>query len=577
MILFSIIICFLWSSPESKIPFDTQKKCACEELGNLFRPYVKFFGESLKTIERAREGKNPELFKLTASYRVVSDKDSRSLFELHIQTCEDYRERACSFLTNFSKNCRDEKDVKNFIVQALKSYGSGLAEDRMSLSRDYLQYKNKTGVGFISEGVYASDDALIYYENIKSYDAILIAAWRRRSVGIMTESLLLLLKLFPEAKNEEIDRLLSLYPKFMLRFENPEFFEDPEELALTDGTNYLCKFGRVVHGGDKSEKLIGDPFFILGDGSKEQDQLLIKNVLEQNRRCQVFFPAKSEEHVRTEKERSNEIRRTMKALYGVSREIQRARNRVYDKQLKKLAKPQKSLAKKEEEESKNFPSENQEKKERGRGKGQGQWKGKRHQCPSAAEETEGQQFQKQNESNTRTLREEDKNFKSLTVEATQKQKTEHQPMKIRINKEAEDLFKFLKGFAEFAEDEGLTPVSTKNIDVIIALLNGDYLNCNVRSDLVPALERIGVQVDNRTVSSHWKLFFINRYKKKHTGTLWMPHGSAKESEVLISKGFGYAMLSSSIDFLKGCGFSVINGQLFLLAPSNCDSTVKSSV
>lgn len=562
MILFGIIVCFLWSSTESEIPFNKQKKDACQELAALFRSYINFLGESCRTIEQAREAKSPELFKLTASYRVVSDKDSRSLFEMHIKTCEDYREQACSFLTNFFRNCHDEKDVKNFIVQALKSYGIGLAEDRLNLSRDYLQYKNKTEVVFISEGVYANDDALIYYENIKSYDAILIAAWKRRSVEIMTESLLLLLKLFPEARNEEIDRLLSLYPKLMLRLKDPNFFEDPEELALTDGTNYLCKFGRVVQGLDKSGKLTGNPFFILGDGRKEQDQLLIKNILEQNPRYQVFFPEKTAEHVTAEQERSNEIRKIMKALYGVSREIQRARNKVYVKQLAKL---QRSLVKKKIAEVKNLPLEDQ--KEMVNGKGRRQWKGKRHHCPSAAEEEEGQQSQK-DEINRMPLRKEDTNFKGLTLTVTQKQKEEYQPMKIRINKEVESTFKFLKGFAEFVEDERLTPVSTKNIDVIIALLNGDYLSCNVRRDLVPALERLGVQVDNRTVSSHWKLSFINFCNKKHTGTLWMPHGSAKEAESLISKGFGYAMLSSSIDFLKACGFSVINGQLFLLSPSN---------
>ncbi len=47
------------------------------------------------------------------------------------------------------------------------------------------------------------------------------------------------------------------------------------------------------------------------------------------------------------------------------------------------------------------------------------------------------------------------------------------------------------------------------------------------------------------------------------GTLWAPHGSGKESEILLNKGFGRALFSGVVDFLKKCGFIVIDSQLFM--------------
>jgi hypothetical protein len=573
MVKSSLIIFLLWSStkPEtlliSSSDFQQKKVYVYQELGNLFRPYISFLQESGKTIESAREAKTPELFNLTACYRVLTVNSSQSLFEMHIRTCETYLEQACSFLVGFLKNCHDENDVSNFILQALKCYGHGLAQDRVNLSLDYLRYKNKKEADFMSEGVYANDDALTYYEKIKSYDAILIGAWRRRDIAITIESLVLLLKLFPEAKNNEIDKLLLLFPKLVCYFEDSEFFADPEELALTDGTNFLCEFGRVVQDCDKSKKLLGDSFFILGDGYKKSDESFVHNLMNQSQRYQLFFPENIKEHIKVEQERSNEIRRIMKVLYSVGREMRRARNKVYNVELKKL---RESLIKKDKfvfkkfQNTCDFLSKDTKKKS----------KGKRHVCPSAAAEKEGQQLVERNENSRKELREKNTNFNqpqvfdNLISEVAPKQKIKHQQLKIRINNDAKDIFSFLIGLAEFVDDENLIPTETKNIDIIIALLNGDYLNCNVRSDLVPALEKIGVSVDSRTVSSHWKLSFITDNNKKHTGTLWMPHGPAKESEVLISKGFGYALMSSTIDFLKRCGFVVINGQLFRLqAPS----------
>lgn len=497
---------------------------AISRMADLARTCVNFFKDEIAKIQEAEDEKTSQPSDLKVFYALP---ENSGLLQKHIDMCEKNINTVYESIKHLRHNLKTAETTQCFILKLLHEYGEDLAFMRTQYIIQYLMRRDPKTMKINAERIYeeriayTQRNAQNYYRSISDFTSLLGAKWYFKQVETNIEELRILFGEFHSLVNTEISELFQLFPSLKKSLNDYKHFVDPDELALTDGTEYLCTFGKTIQLFNSSGKPISETFIVFDPVISKISQTsftvgsILKSSVPRREKSYLKETAISSNAISTEKKRSEALRSALSKYWHLSRKLAKEKRenfqtqrsllqKAYEMEQRRLARPKKDM-------------------------------------------------------NRQKLSEPQVNLSMINIMPNifRQDKKESSSPKEKYK---------TKGVSN-PPDSGLStivwintkspePVRMKRADVLVSLLEVDRTRYDVLRTVVPALERIGINVDSSRGSSHWVMSYGS-----HKATLCIPHGSRKGSSAVVTKGRNSETFDALRQFLYGAGFYVTDGQL----------------
>lgn len=497
---------------------------AISRIAHLARTCVNFFKNEIVEIQEAEDEKTPEPSDLKVFYALAGNS---GLPGKHIDMCEKNINTVYESIKHLRHNLKTAETTQRFILKLLHAYGEDLAFMRTQYIIQYLMRRDPETMKLNAMKIYeeriayTQSKAQNYYKSISDFTSLLGARWYLKQVETNIDELRILFGEFHSLVNTEISELLKLFPNLRKSLYDHSHFVDPDELALTDGTEYLCTFGKTIQLFNSSGKQISETFIVFDPVRSKNSQTsltvgsMLKFSVPKREKPHLKETVISSNAISTEKKRSEDLRSALSRYWHLSR---------------KLA----------EEKRENFQTQ-------------------RSLLQKAYEIEERRLVRKKNDMNGQKLSKLQVNVSAINIMPSifRQDKKESSSPKEKSK---------TKGISN-PPDSGVSPILSINMkspepvpikraEVLASLLEADRASYDVLRNVLPALERIGINVDSSRGSSHWVMSYGS-----HKATLWIPHGSNKGSSIVVNKGRSSETFDALRHLLYKSGFYVIDGQL----------------